>query len=130
MSLRCPQLTQLLANLCFRSVAHLPILCLLGLYSYPSCSNPPPYSRPSQLILPNRWNGITPEQWVCPRLQHVNLFGARHLESASLAVILGQCPGLKQINLSESLSMYRLARITMVNVEASSKMGRPSVSMT
>ena len=44
---------------------------------------------------------MTPDQWVCPRLQHLNLFGARHLETASLATILQQSPGIKHLNLSE-----------------------------
>ena len=48
-----------------------------------------------------RWASVTPDQWVCPRLQHLNLFGARHLETESLAAILQQSPGIKHLNLSE-----------------------------
>lgn len=47
-----------------------------------------------------RWETINPEQWSCPRLQHVNLFGARHLDTASLSVILLQSPGIKHLNLN------------------------------
>jgi hypothetical protein len=101
MSLRCPQLTQLLANLCFRSVT--PRLVLPGsnwiLFSLSSYSQP--------CCLPCRWSGVMSEHWVCPRLQHINLFGARHLDNASLAVILNQSPGLRQINLSESVKNPR-----------------------
>ncbi|KAG1661787.1 hypothetical protein FOA52_003708 [Chlamydomonas sp. UWO 241] len=46
------------------------------------------------------WADVQPEQWLCPRLQHLNLFGARHMESASLAVVLAQSPALQSLNLN------------------------------
>lgn len=56
------------------------------------------------LLLPyalRSWAQVTPEQWLVPRLQHLNLFGARHLDSTSVHVMLSSCPGLKHLNLSE-----------------------------
>lgn len=75
----------------------------------PPCSSPSHCCRRPDpatllLLLPyalHSWAQVTPEQWLVPRLQHLNLFGARHLDSTSVHVMLSSCPGLKHLNLSE-----------------------------
>ncbi|GAX73076.1 hypothetical protein CEUSTIGMA_g529.t1 [Chlamydomonas eustigma] len=47
-----------------------------------------------------RWSHVSPEQWQCPRLHHLNLFGARYLETASLHTILQQSLALKHLNIN------------------------------
>lgn len=66
------------------------------------CRHPDPATL--LLLLPyalRSWAQVTPEQWLVPRLQHLNLFGARHLDSTSVHVMLSSCTGLKHLNLSE-----------------------------
>jgi len=52
---------------------------------------------------------VAAEQWQCARLQHLNLFGARHLATASLAAILQQSPRLRHLNLNGCTTLTGLA---------------------
>eukprot|EP00798_Chlamydomonas_sp_ICE-L_P029833 gene29833-17938_t len=63
-SLRCPSLENVVANLCF-SLAD-----------------------------------IEQEQWQCPNIRSLNLYGASHLETASLALILNQARNLSSLDLN------------------------------